>query len=118
MRNVATLCLLFLACACSKKDDGAHGSEQSSKPAATQTVLCLNAASTKDVLSELGASFQRSTGIVVKFSPEDSSKLATQIAQRPGVDRRRGQRLDRNKLLVAFHMHDDRLFFTDSHRKG
>lgn len=50
------------------------------------TVLCLNAASTKDALKELGESFKKETTITVSFSPEDSSKLANQIAEGAPAD--------------------------------
>jgi molybdate transport system substrate-binding protein len=87
-----SVCALFvLTTACTKKDEGATPAPVSSGAAAPaaeapKTVLCLNAASTKDAMTTLAESFQKSTGITVKFSPEDSSKLANQIVEGAPAD--------------------------------
>jgi molybdate transport system substrate-binding protein len=78
------LALGAFGCNKDRKDEQAAG-PGGAKPA-PQSVLCLNAASTKDAMQELGDSFRKASGITIKFSPEDSSKLATQIAQGAPAD--------------------------------
>jgi molybdate transport system substrate-binding protein len=83
--SAVVVCALGLAC--DKTDRGsASGSATTGSPNEPKSVLCLNAASTKDVLAELAISFAKTTGIAVKFSPEDSAKLANQIAQGAPAD--------------------------------
>ena len=65
--------------------DGSSAAAATPAPPST-TVLCLNAASTKEALKELGESFKKETSITVSFSPEDSSKLANQIAEGAPAD--------------------------------
>lgn len=71
---------------CDKSDRESSTAPITKAPAAAQSVLCLNAASTKDALSEIAKAFEKTTGVVVKFSPEDSSKLANQIVQGAPAD--------------------------------
>lgn len=89
-RNIAfAFALVFVGAACDKKGAAPGGEKAGGDPSSTappQTVLCLNAASTKDVLAELSESFTKTTGITVKLSPEDSSKLANQIANGAPAD--------------------------------
>lgn len=80
----AVLALVSCLVACDKKTS--PGSAGTGTGTGNTTVLCLNAASTKDVLKELGDAFAKTTGITVKFSPEDSSKLANQIAEGAPAD--------------------------------
>lgn len=68
------LCAASILLGCTKKNDAPSG------------VLCLVAASTKDAVGELAASFTKQTGVAVKISPEDSSKLANQIVQGAPAD--------------------------------
>jgi molybdate transport system permease protein len=49
-------------------------------------VLVLAAASTRDAVQEIAADFTRETGVAVEVSPEDSGKLATQIAHGAPAD--------------------------------
>ncbi|MBK6694118.1 MAG: molybdate ABC transporter substrate-binding protein [Myxococcales bacterium] len=86
---LALATVLLPLAACEKRVEPAPGNAAapapSAKPEAT-SVLVLNAASTKESLNELGAAFEKSTAIKVKFSPEDSSKLANQIAEGAPAD--------------------------------
>jgi molybdate transport system permease protein len=63
---------------------GTVGCARSRDPQAP--VLILAAASTRDAVQEIAADFTQQTGVGVQVSPEDSGKLATQIAHGAPAD--------------------------------
>ena len=78
MRFVGLLAIVLLAVGCAASAD-APDSEQ-------REVVVFAAASLRDVLEELGRSFEAKTGTRVLFNLAGSNELAQQIAAAPGAD--------------------------------
>ncbi|MBN1648062.1 MAG: molybdate ABC transporter substrate-binding protein [Spirochaetales bacterium] len=64
----------------------ASGSDEHIQPAIKNDIIVFNAASTADLINDLGVFFCEQTGISIKSSPASSGTLARQLEQGAGAD--------------------------------